>query len=136
MFKKVKAENIKEYLEAIPHERKELVLFLDDFIQKAVPKLKAHFAYNMLGYGSFSYKNHKKEIVDWPVISLANQKNYVSIYVCALDNGQYLAEKYQKDLGKVSVGRSCIRLKKLEDVNLQVLKTILEQAAKNPGLVS
>ena len=89
----------------------------------------------MLGYGSFKSRNYKKEIIDWPVIALASQKNYMSLYVCALDGKQYLAEKYKKELGKVSVGKSCIRFKKLEDLNLKTLEKVIKLAAKNPGLV-
>lgn len=135
MFKKTKAKTVKEYLDAVPEDRKELINFLHDFIQKSAPKLKPHFAYNMLGYGSFPYKNYKKEDITWPVISLANQKNYVSIYVCSVDKGLYVAEMYKKELGKVSVGKSCIRFKKLEDIDLQTLKKVIQIAEKKPGLV-
>ncbi len=135
MFKSTKEKTVGGYLAAIPKERQDLMLFLHDFIKKTVPKLKPHFAYNMLGYGSFSCLNYKKEKIDWPVIALANQKNYVSIYICAVDKGVYIAEKHKKELGKVSVGKSCIRLKKLEDINLPTLKKVLQLAAKSPGLI-
>ena len=82
----------------------------------------------MLGYGSIPYKNYKKEIIDWPIVSLASQKNYISIYVCATEDGKYLAESYKDKLGKVSVGKSCIRFKKLEDLNLPALKELLKKA--------
>ncbi len=108
--------------------------FLHQFIQKSVPKLKPHFAYNMIGYGTFPYRNYKKELIKWPVIALANQKNYLSIYLCATDNGKYVAEILKKELGKVSVGRSCIRFKKLSDLSLVGLKKALRLAAKKPGL--
>ncbi len=134
MFKPTSAKTVREYLAAVPAERRELMEFLHDFIQKVVPRLKPHFAANMLGYGSFPYKNSKKEVGEWPVISLANQKQYVSLYVCAVIDGKYVAETHQKELGKVSVGKSCIRLKKLEDVNLAGLKKVLQLAAKKPGL--
>lgn len=136
MFKPVNAKSVSEYIDALPEERKTIILFLHNFIQKSAPSLKSHFAYNMLGYGFFRYKNYKKEIIDWPIIALASQKNYVSIYVCALDNGEYLAEKNKSELGKVSVGKSCIRFKKLEDLNLGVLKQVIIDASKNPGLIS
>lgn len=134
MFKGVKAKSVESYLASVPKERQELMLFLHNFIKKTIPKLKPHFAYNMLGYGFFPYLNYKKEKINWPVVALANQKNYVSIYVCALDKGIYIAEKYKKELGKVSVGKSCIRFKKLEDLNLPTLKKVLLLAGKNPGL--
>ena len=134
MFKPTATKNVEDYLAAVPEVRKELMVYLHNFIQQASPKLKPHFANNMLGYGSFQCKNYKKEMIDWPTIALANQKNYISIYVCAMDAGQYIAEKYKNELGKASVGKSCIRFKKLEDINLPVLKTIIQAAAENPGL--
>lgn len=135
MFKGVKAKTVDEYLENVPAERKDIINFLHQFIQKSAPSLKPHFAYNMLGYGSFKYKNSKKEELDWPTVALANQKNYVSVYVCAVEDGEYIAEKNKDKLGKVSVGKSCIRLKKLEDVNLDELKKLIKLAEKSPGLV-
>lgn len=135
MFKGVKAKNVEEYLANVPVERKDIINFLHQFIQKSAPSLKPHFAYNMLGYGSFKYKNYKKEDMDWPIVALANQKNYVSVYVCAVDDGEYIAEKNKDKLGKVNVGKSCIRFKKIEDVNLDELQKVIKSAAKNPGLV-
>jgi|SRR3989344_5089835 len=134
MFKKVKADSVASYLAAVPRERKEIVNFLHKLIQKIAPSLKPRFAYNMLGYGSFKYKNYKKEIIDWPTIALANQKNYISLYVCSVTGGEYVAEKYKKELGKVSVGRSCIRFKKLEDLNLKTLEKVIKLAERFPGL--
>jgi hypothetical protein len=89
----------------------------------------------MPGYGSFKYKNYKKEILEWPIIALASQKNYISVYVCAVKDGEYIAEKYKNELGKASVGKSCIRFKKLEDLNLKTLEKVIKLAAKFPGLV-
>ena len=135
MFAKNKAKSVKEYIENVPEERKNTIMFLHKFIQDAAPKLKPHFAYNMLGYGTFKYMDSKKTPKEWPVVALANQKNYISLYICALDGGEYIAEKHKDKLGKVSVGRSCIRFKKIEDLNLKELKKILKKGEKSPGLV-
>jgi len=135
MFKPVKATSVKEYFAMLPEERRAPVKFLHTFIQKAAPSLRPTFASNMLGYGSFKYKNYKKEVIDWPIIGLASQKNYISLHICAIDNGQYIAEKYKSELGKVSVGKSCIRFKKLDDLNLKTLEKVIKLAAKSPGLV-
>ena len=135
MFKPTKATTIDQYLASVPSDRKETIDFLHDFIQKAAPSLRPHFAANMLGYGSFPYTNYKKQELEWPVVALANQKNYISLYVCAVENGEYIAEKYKDKLGKVSVGKSCIRFKKLEDLELDELKKVLKMAQKMPGLV-
>lgn len=135
MFKPVKATTIKDYIDALSEDRKKPIKFLDKFIKKIAPTLTPHFAYNMLGYGSFKYTNYKKELIDWPTISLASQKNYISLYICAVDHREYIAEKYKSDLGKVSVGKSCIRIKKIEDLNLKTLEKVIKLAEKYPGMV-
>lgn len=136
MFKAVKATSIKEYLEQLPDERLKTIKAIDKLIKQTSPKLKAHFAANMLGYGNFKYKGTKKEMLDWPVISLASQKNYISLYICAVTKDGYLAEQFKDELGKVSVGRSCIRFKKIEDLNLKTLTKIIKLAEKFPGLTA
>lgn len=135
MFKPVGAKTIKEYIEALPDERRAQIKFLDSFIKKNAPKLKPHFSYNMLGYGGFKYVNYKKETVYWPTIALASQKNYISLYVCSVEKGKYVAETNKAQLGKVSVGKSCIRFKKIEDLNLKTLAKVIKLAVKSPGLV-
>ncbi len=136
MFKPTMTNSVSSYIDALPADRKKIIIFLHDFIQKNAPTLKPHFASNMIGYGSFPYTNYKKEKGEWPVIALANQKNYVSVYICGVIDNEYLAEKYKDELGKVNVGKSCIRFKKVDQVHLPTLKKVISLAAKNPGLVS
>lgn len=135
MFKPVNAKNKDEYMAMLPEERKKILKTLDTIIREVAPELKEFYAYNMPGYGAFNYTNYKKELIKWPVLSMASQKNYVSVYVCAVVDGEYVAEKYKDSLGKVSVGKSCIRFKKLEDLNLDTFKKVVTIAAKNPGFV-
>ena len=134
MFAKNDAKSIEEYLMLVPDDRKKDIDFLHDFIQKAVPKLKPYYASNMIGYGSFYYLDSKKQKKDWPIISLASQKNYITIYVCALIKDKSEAEKYKKDLGKLTKGIGCIRFKKIDEIKLETLKTVLKLAEKNPGV--
>ena len=131
MFKKTKIDSVTEYIESVPEERKKDIEFLHTFIQKHAPELGVYFANNMPGYGKLRYTNYKKEVQDWPLIAIANQKNYISLYMCALVDGEYVAEKFKDELGKVSVGRSCIRFKKIEDVNLKTLEKAIKLAVEN-----
>lgn len=133
MFKKVAAKTVEEYIAAAPPHQKDAIIFLHKFIQKEAPGLKPHFANNMLGYGSFEYKNYKKEVLLWPVVALAYQKHYISVYVCCVVDGEYVAEKHKNELGTVKVGKSCINIKDIKDVNLETLKTVIKVASKNPG---
>lgn len=133
MFKPVKASSVEEYLSLIPEPRKAEIVKLHEFIQKTVPSLKPYFAYNMIGYGEFHYESKSGREGDWPIISLASQKNYISVYVCSVKDGKYLAEYFKSDLPKASIGKSCIRFKKVEDIDLKNLAKILQEAAKAPG---
>lgn len=135
MFAKNEAQSLEEYLAMIPHERKKEINFLHELIQKTVPKLKPYYASNMIGYGSFYYLDSKKQKKEWPIISLANQKNYISIYVCTIIEDKSDAEKYKKEFGKLSKGVSCIRFKKIEEINIETLKIVLKLAEKKPGVV-
>lgn len=136
MFKPTKAKTIEEYMGSLPPEQRDVIVFMHDFIRKTVPSLRPHLAASMLGYGSFPYLNSKKEEIGWPVIGLVGRKNYVSLYVCAVADGKYVAEAHAKQLGKVKVGKSCITFKKVEDLDLATLKKVLKMAEKQPGLVS
>ena len=125
---KIAAATPEEYLERVG-EREPILRAVDELIRESAPSLErtmvSGMAMNMIGYGMFHYKSKSGREGDWPVLALANQKNYVSLYICALENGQYVAEKHKEELGKVSVGKSCVRFKKLSDLNLDALANIL-----------
>ena len=134
MFKATKAKTMKDYLQSVPNEQREDMEFLHTFIQKTAPSLKAHLAPSMLGYGTFPYRKSKKEMGEWHTIGLAYRKNYISLYVCAVQDGKYIAEMHKNELGKATVGKSCISFKKVSDLNLDGLKKVLKAAEKSPGL--
>lgn len=130
----VQAKTIDEYFTKAG-EREEALRTIDGVIRKNAPELERKLfdgmgSSVMIGYGFMPYKfadGHKGE---WPVIAIANQKNYMSIYVCVVKDGNYIAEAYEKDLGKVSVGKSCIRFNKLEKINLDVLGEVARETAR------
>lgn len=128
-----KASTPKEYFDSLAEPRKAELKALDKLIRKAVPKLKPFMLSGMLAYGKFHYKYASGREGDWAVISLASQKNYISLYICAVDGKKYLAETYKKTLPKASIGKSCVRFKKLEDVDLAVIEEMVKKAAKLGG---
>jgi hypothetical protein len=120
-----------EYFKAAG-EREPIIRDLDALVQKAAPSFKPIIFGGMtgkwLGYGMRPYQTKSmKEPSEWPIIAIANQKNYISLYVMSVENGEYVAEKYQKTLGKVSVGKSCIRFKKFEDLNVPALTDLIKR---------
>ena len=98
-------------------------------ITEAVPELDVRMWGKFIGYGAYHYRYASGREGDWFPIGLANNKRYVSLYICASDEDGYLAEANAERLGKVSVGRSCIRFKRLEDLNLDVAAELSRRAA-------
>lgn len=127
---KIVARTREEYLAKVG-EREPDVRQLDELIQKHAPDLKPTVGGgmygNMLAYGMMPYKpKSAKEWTEWPLVMLGAQKNHLALYVCAVDpDGKYVAEKYESKLGNVSCGKSCIRFKKFEDLNLETIEEML-----------
>lgn len=132
MFKPTSAKTPQEYIDLIDEPRKTEIKKLDAFIKKTVPKLKPFIIAGMIGYGKYHYKSKSGREGDWSIIALASQKNYISVYACGVKDGEYVAEKYKKDLPKADIGKSCIRIKKVEDIDLDILAKILKEAEENP----
>ena len=83
----------------------------------------------MLGYGLMPYKpKSAKETTLWPLIALAAQKRHLSLYVCAVVDGEYLAESRADRLGRVSCGKSCIRFTSLDSVDTEALTALVRDA--------
>jgi len=124
---KSNAKTPTEYINSLEEPRKTEIKKLHNLICKTVPNLKPHMKYGMLGYGTYHYKYTSGREGNWMVIGLANQKNYISLYACLSDGKQYVAEKHKRDLPKSNIDKSCIRFRKLEDVDLNVIKRILKE---------
>jgi hypothetical protein len=82
----------------------------------------------IIGYGDFSSTDSKGKTVDWFKVGLAAQKNYLSIYVNAADTDGYLVKKYENRLGKVKVGSASIGFKSVGDIDLDVLRELIQTA--------
>lgn len=130
MFKPTKAKTPEEYIEMIDEPRRSEIQVLHDFIRKVIPDQEPQITAGMIGYGKYHYKSKSGREGDWSIICLASQKNYISVYACAADGKQYVAEKYKKELPKASIGKSCIRFKKVSDIDLKVLEKIIRESVK------
>ena len=82
----------------------------------------------IIGYGRYTYKGRSGATGEWFVIGLAAQKNYITVFVVAVENGAYLSEAYKDRLGKAKIGRSSVSFKRLSDINLPVLTELITHA--------
>lgn len=109
---KYDANTVKEYIAAIPEERRGAIKHLISIIKKNAPKTKESMTYNMPSYG-----------FEKPIFSIASQKNHMALYVC--DHEELV--NYKSSLGKVNIGKSCIRFKKLENLYIDVVEQLIKE---------
>jgi hypothetical protein len=128
--KPVDAKDPEDYLEQIDEPRRAEVEAVDRLIRETAPQLDRHLQAGMLGYGPYRYRYASGREGDWFVIGLASQKRYISLYVCATDGREYLAESYRDRLPKADIGKSCVRFKQLDDVDLDVVRDLVDEAAE------
>ena len=125
------ARTPEEYLAALPEPRQTALRALHAAIRKAAPSLKPGLGHGMLGYGPYHYKYASGREGDSFAVCLASQKQHISLYLgCSCGEDGYLAEKAAPRLGKVSVGKCCIRFKKLEDLNLAVAIELIQRTGE------
>jgi len=84
----------------------------------------------MVGFGSFHYRGKTSE-GDWFHVGFSPRKQNLVLYLhCELEKQAELLEK----LGKHKIGKSCLYLKKFEDVHLPTLKKLIKNAYKSPAI--
>ena len=80
---------------------------------------------SIIGFGSYHYKSEKsRQEGDWPLVGFSPRKAAISLYVYT---GGAKQEDLLKDLGKFKMGKACIYIKKLSDINRDVLKIIMKE---------
>lgn len=118
---------IADYVADLDDGRRQAILTVDGLIRERLPTLEVKMWNKIIGYGQYHYVYASGREGDWFPVGLANQKAYISLYVCLVDGDQYLAEASKETLGKVSVGRSCIRFTRLDNLDLGGVGTMLNR---------
>jgi hypothetical protein len=120
-----------EYLAQLPADRRAELKALHAAIRATAPRLKPFLdcGGTILGYGPYHYRYASGREGDSSIVGLSSRAQYISLYVCGHRGGKTIAEAAQSRLGKVSVGKVCIRFKKLADLNLPVAMELVREAS-------
>ena len=136
------AKSVDDHLAVIEGGMGDDMRLLDREISKRMPGRERHLYEGKLwggsdqqivGYGVMDYTNRSGEEVHWFAVGLAAQKNYVSMYVNAVENDSYLLSQYEGKLGKVRVGSASVGFDSVEDVDWHNLMELVERAAALTG---
>jgi hypothetical protein len=90
---------------------------------------------SIVGFGSYHYKYASGQEGDWMITGFSPRKQNLTIYIMP---GYDLSQDLLDKLGPHKTGKSCLYIKKLEDVHLPTLKKLIlrgykEMKKKNPS---
>lgn len=81
---------------------------------------------SIIGFGRYHYKSERSsQQSDWPLVGFSPRKAAISLYIFT---GAKEHEHLLKGLGKFKMGKACIYIKKLSDINQDVLKIIMKES--------
>jgi len=130
------ANSVTEYLASIAIERRaEFELIRKVIVANLDPRLEEMIQYGMISYcvplSLYPEGYHCAPNTPLLFAALASQKNYLSVYLpCAYQNAElktWLEAEFEKKGLKLNMGKSCLRFKKLSDVPLDSLASLLQK---------
>src|SRR5437660_12934139 len=82
---------------------------------------------NIVGFGTKKIKYAGGKVAEWPLIGFSPRKQNLTLYVLSGEDSH--ADLLAK-LGKHSVGKGCLYIKRLSDVDMPTLKKLIGASVK------
>ncbi len=129
-------EQIKAYMLSQPSPRRSDMQALHETILQIMPNCKLWFMDGKnsenktvsnpnIGYGIITIKYADGKTRDFYKIGMSSNTTGISVYIMGMEDKQYLARTYGKKIGKASVSGYCIKFRRLEDINRDVLEAAI-----------
>ena len=80
---------------------------------------------SIVGFGTYHYKYASGREADWMKIGFSPRKQAITLYIMT---GFDSYESLLKKLGKYKTGKSCLYIKRLDDIDIEILKEIVKQS--------
>ena len=129
MKKLVNAETdqpVDAFIEAIANKRRkadsEIVLQLMRVITGKEPKI---WGKSIVGFGKYEYQRKNGETYEWFNVGFSPAKAHLSVY-CMFDLEQ--ETELLSKLGPHSNGRGCLYIKRLDDIDIDILKQLIAKS--------
>jgi hypothetical protein len=123
---KVNDASVTDFLNSVEDEQKRKdtfeILKIMKQITKEEPKM---WGSSIVGFGTHHYKYESGREGDSAMIGFSPRKQNITLYIVPG------FERYQglmKKLGKYSTGKSCLYIKRLGDVDVEVLKQLITES--------
>lgn len=79
-----------------------------------------------IGYGQYAIQYADGTSKDFYRIGLSGNTTGISVYILGLEDKNYLAETYGKEIGKASVTGYCIKFKTLKNLRMDILEAAIK----------
>lgn len=121
--------SISDYINQITDETKRKDAFcLVDIFQNQTNLEPKMWGSSIIGFGSYHYKYASGHEGDAPLVAFSPRATAISLYL-------HLPSEQREDLlqklGKTKAGKGCIYVKKLSDINLEVLNELIGVSLKS-----
>lgn len=122
---KVTNASVKDFLDSVEDEikRKDSHKLLEMFEKLTGEKAKM-WGTSIIGFGMYHYKSERSsQEGDWPLVGFSPRKQSLTLYVLM---GNENDDKLLEMLGKHSRSKGCLYIKRLSDVDEEVLGKIIK----------
>ncbi|HKJ26315.1 MAG TPA: DUF1801 domain-containing protein [Anaerolineales bacterium] len=110
------AKTVDTYLKEVPQERQNALTTIRELCREHLDG----YIENM-EYGMPSYKKDGGEVE----VAFASQKNYISLYILK----QPVFDKHRESLAHLNLGKGCIRYRKPEQIDFEIVGQLLADSA-------
>ena len=135
-------EQIKKYIISQPEPKRSDMFELHRFMLQAFPSCKLWFydgkndenkivSNPNIGYGYLNLKYADGKTREFYQIGISANKTGISVYILGIKDKKYLAQAYEKNIGKASVSGYCIKFKTLKDINMDILQAAIRYGVEN-----
>ncbi len=134
-----------EYIAELSPDRREAINKLRAIIKKHIPKgFEEVMQYGMIGYvvphSLYPAGYHCKPSDPLPFLGLASQKNSINFYHMGLYTDEKLLSWYTNEytkrwLGKLDMGKSCTRWKKLDQIPYDLIGELVDKITPKEWIV-
>jgi hypothetical protein len=124
--------SVEDFINSVPDEQKRKDSFvLLEMMKKATGEEPVLWSNSLIGFGNKRYKSPTTgREVDWLLIGFSPRKANLSLYL-SIDIKKHAATLDK--LGKHKTGVGCLYINKLEDIDMKVLKGMIETSIKDKG---
>ena len=119
-----------EFMASLPEGRRTDARRLHRLIRKTAPSLKPFVSSAGIGYWPMRVRYASGREVDWMAVGLAFNKNSLALHVMLPADGSPMPEIRKERFPKSDVGKSCVRFKKLGDLDERALVALLRAAVR------